>query len=454
MNRMGDVTGAVILGTAFLVLLGIAEAWSRLGNARPEHSRKLVHFGGGLLCLFFPWLIGSPLVVLALTAGNAALFATGRRLGFLHSLHSVNRRTLGSEFYPISIFLVFLIAHDRPWLYLSAILVLAVADAFAALVGNRYGSIHYEVEDNRKSLEGSLVFLVVAFLAIQLPLLHMTDTPRLVCTLAALYTAILVTGFEAISLGGTDNLFIPIGVAFVLPRILGKPVEGILYQTGSLIGICLVIGLLCRAVASFNPGGSIGIMLFAYGAWSLGSESWALPILTGFAAYMILLFRFRLPGGRRTNVRVRVMFQALLPSVLLVFARSLFDVEPILFGPFLASLIAVLVFAFWNHLMWWVKPLTGMARPAGVVGVTVSVWAVVVVPVWLVHAHVPWIVAVAPGLLVLPFAWINDRLMGSGPEFDTSTRWTLLRSVWVLLIIAVMMVLQHYELLPVWNLAS
>jgi len=453
-NRMGDFTGAVILGTAFLVLLAIAEAWSRLGNARPEHSRKLVHFGGGLLCLFFPWMIRSPWVVLALTAANAALFAVGRRVGFLHCLHSVNRRTLGSEYYPISIFLVFLIAHDRPWIYLSAVLVLAVADAFAALVGNRYGSVHFAVEENTKSLEGSLVFLVVAFLAIQLPLLHMTEIPRLVCTLAALYTAILVTGFEAISLGGTDNLFIPIGVAFVLPRILAKPVDGILNQTGSLIGISLAIGLLCRAIPSFNPGGSIGIMLFAYGAWSLGSESWALPILAGFMAYMILLFRFRLPGGRRTNVKVRVMFQALLPSVLLVFARSLFDVEPLLFGAYLASLITVLVFAFWNHLMWWVKPLTGAARPAGVFGVTAVVWAVVVAPVWLVHTHVPWSAAVVPGLIVLPFAWINDRLMGPGPEFDTSTRWTPLRSVWMVFVIAAMMVLQHLEWIPVWTLGS
>ena len=212
---------------------------------------------------------------------------------------------------PISIFLVFWITHDQPWIYLSAVLVLAVADAFAALVGGRYGSIHFTVEDNTKSLEGSLVFLVVAFLAIQQPLLHMTEIPRLVCTLAALYTAILVTGFEAVSLGGTDNLFIPIGVSFVLPRILAKPVDGILYQTASLMGLCLIIGLACRVIPSFNPGGSIGIMLFAYGAWSLGSESWALPIMTGFAGYMVLLFRFRLPGGRRTNVRVRVMFQAL-----------------------------------------------------------------------------------------------------------------------------------------------
>ena len=43
------------------------------------------------------------------------------------------------------------------------VLVLAVADAAAALVGGRYGRIRYEVEDQCKSLEGSLVFAAVTF---------------------------------------------------------------------------------------------------------------------------------------------------------------------------------------------------------------------------------------------------------------------------------------------------
>jgi hypothetical protein len=174
------------------------------------------------------------------------------------------------------------------------------------------------------------------------------------------------------------------------------------------------------------------------------------PILAGFVAYMILLFRFRLPQGRRTNVRVRVMFQALLPSVLLVFARSLFAFDPSLFGAYLASLIAVLVFAFWNHLLWWVKPLTGRARPTGVFGLTALVAAIVVLPAWLAVPQVSWTAAAVPGLAVLPFAWINDRLMGPGPEFDRTTVWTPLRSFWVVVISGVILLGQHLGWLPGW----
>ena len=178
-----------------------------------------------------------------------------------------------------------------------------------------------------------------------------------------------------------------------------------------------------------------------------------MPILTGFAVYLFMLVRFRLPGGRRTNVRVRIMFQALLPSVLLVFAASLFAQPDRLFGGFLASLIAVLVFAFWNHQMWWIRPLQGAARCCGTLAATALVWAIVVGPVWLLHTDVATGSALAPGLVVLPFAWINDRLMGPGPEFDKEKRWTPLRSLWVVAVIALVYGLQLLDVLPVWALS-
>ena len=59
----------------------------------------------------------------------------------------MGRKSRGAEYYPLSVFLVFVMTPGRPWLYLAAVLVLAVGDAFAALIGSRYGVIRYEVED-------------------------------------------------------------------------------------------------------------------------------------------------------------------------------------------------------------------------------------------------------------------------------------------------------------------
>src|SRR5687768_6084099 len=122
---MTDLHGAVLIAGEFAVILVAAEVWSRLGG-KPEHTRKLVHLGGGMIGLALPWLIESPLVFLVLTASLSALFLAGEKTKLLRSIHRVERRSRGSEYYPLAIWLVFVIAADRPWLYVSAVLVLAV----------------------------------------------------------------------------------------------------------------------------------------------------------------------------------------------------------------------------------------------------------------------------------------------------------------------------------------
>ena len=106
----GDLRGAAILAAVFLCLLVIAELWRRFGTPKPEWTRKLVHLGGGIACLFFPFLVQSPWVVLALALPLTGLFVAGGRFGFLQSLHGIGRRSRGAEYYPLSVFLVFLIA--------------------------------------------------------------------------------------------------------------------------------------------------------------------------------------------------------------------------------------------------------------------------------------------------------------------------------------------------------
>src|SRR5438132_3248629 len=96
-----DLRGAVILSGAFLALIVIAELWRRFGHPNPEHTRKLVHLGGGVTCLFFPFLIHSPWVVLAMALPLTILFVAGGKLGFLKSLHGVARKSRGAEYYPL-----------------------------------------------------------------------------------------------------------------------------------------------------------------------------------------------------------------------------------------------------------------------------------------------------------------------------------------------------------------
>ncbi|PYQ31297.1 MAG: hypothetical protein DMF56_05185 [Acidobacteria bacterium] len=296
------MSGVLIVLGSFTILLLTAEIWARRG-AKPEWTRKLVHLGGGLIGLALPWLIESPWVVLILTASLSALFLLGERLDVMKSLHKVERKTRGSEYYPLAIWLVFVIAADRKWLYLAAVLTLAVADACAALIGGSYGKHRYEVEDEYKSVEGSVAFFIVAFFATSLPMLFMTTLPRATCVLSALLVAMLVTIFEAISLRGTDNLFVPIAVVFVLQKITTKTVPHIAMQNVALIAIVIVVLLIAHRIEWFNAGGALTFILFLFATWSLGPHfRWVVPVVIGFAVLVIA----RVFIGRRDRRRLRV----------------------------------------------------------------------------------------------------------------------------------------------------
>lgn len=390
-----ELLAAALLGAAFLAWLLAAELWLRLGRPKPEWTRKLVHLGGGLTCLFFPFLIRSPWTVFAMAAAMSALFALGRRTQLLPSLFGVTRRSWGSEYYPLAVALVFLLAYGRPWLYLSSILTLAVADAFAALVGEKYGTIHYQVEEGKKSLEGSLVFLLITFLTLLLPTLLMTDIPRPVCVLSALLVAVLVTGFEAISLHGSDNLFVPVVVCVALDKITTKPLSEVVYLNLSLAGLCLGIGLVAWRVRAINIGGKIAFLLFAYGAWSLGSRLWALPIFLGFLVYLLIEQLFPPLPGDVDRVRVRRLTRALMPPVTLLLLANAFSRYDLFYGPYLAACSAVLAFGLAIQLRYaW--PSSGWRHWAWTLGVACFAWlTVALLPWWLLAEPAGNLLAVA-----------------------------------------------------------
>ncbi len=447
MITRADLLGAAVLSGIFLALLAVAEAWRRLGDPKPEWTRKLVHLGGGLACLCFPFLVRSPWVVLALALALSGLFAFAGKIGWLKSLHGVGRSSRGAEYYPLAIFLVFLLARDRPWVYLSAVLVLAVGDAFAALIGRSYGVLRYEVEDESKTVEGSLVFLTIAFLAIHLPTLLLADLPRPTTVLAALLVALLVTGLEAISLEGADNLFVPLAVVVVLGKITTKPLAEIAFQNLSLVAICLLVALLVRRFPFFNVGASIAFILYAYGTWSLGSWLWALPVFAGFLCFLLVWFRVARPR-RESQVRVRTVARALLgPLVLLAVANGT-RAFGTFFGPYLAASAAVLAFTLAPPVVAG-ELVRGLSPRAGLLGVAVlATLATSLVP-WLVQPGVPALPLLTVCALVLAGTALNHRLERRAAE--PAPGWTASRFLLSLAAAGAVLVLQTAGLIPAWR---
>ncbi|HEU4996298.1 MAG TPA: hypothetical protein VFT29_15885 [Gemmatimonadaceae bacterium] len=337
MIAFDDLRGAAMIAVLFGIVLVVAEIGARRWHGQPEHTRKLVHLGGSAIGVLLPLLVRSVLVAFILTASLSLLFAVTARGKWLHSVGGVERSSRGSEYYPLAVFLVFVLSGDEYWRYLSSLLVLGVADAFAALVGGGYGRIRYLVEDESKSLEGSLVFLVVAFLAIHLPTLLLTDLPRPTVVLASLLVALVVTGFEAISLRGADNLFVPIAACVILGKITTKPLPEIVFQNVSLISLCLVIGFGARRFEGLNVGATIGVLLFTYGLWSLGSPLWAMPVLIA----LIALVTARSGRFSGKAIGVRPVARACMPLVAILIIANTYHADDFWFASFLGATAAM-----------------------------------------------------------------------------------------------------------------
>ena len=211
-----------------------------------ELSRKMVHIGLGLTTLSFPWLFVDTWPVWAMCGVSIVTLLGLRHKKFRHNLgqalHSIQRTSYGEIYFPISVAILFELAHQTPVFYIVPLLVLTLADAFAAIVGVRYGKSHYDAAEGIKSIEGSLFFFITAFLCVQIPLLLLSDYANGQIILVALFIALLITLCEAASWQGLDNLFIPLGAYMVLSTYLNFEVQTLMLLTSILVVIVIAAG--------------------------------------------------------------------------------------------------------------------------------------------------------------------------------------------------------------------
>jgi phytol kinase len=277
-----------VLAILALIFLGVSTL-SKRKNLAPEIKRKTVHIGMGLTAVSFPWLFDRiwPVILLAVLAVSAMLIA--RFTPLLHKriggvLHEVERSSLGEIYFPIAIALLFVLADNEPILYVVPILVLTLADAVAALIGVRYGMLLYATSEGSKSAEGSLSFLAVAFLSAAIPLMLLTDDQVTRIILVSLVIGILVMLFEAISVGGIDNLFIPVGCYGLLQQYHYMENVELLFR---LVAIGLIGGIIfcCRRKTTLIASALLAATLVGYMNWMLGGWYWLAASLVLYLTY-------------------------------------------------------------------------------------------------------------------------------------------------------------------------
>ena len=236
--------GMCLVVSIFAVLMISLQVYRRSRSKDPELVRKLLHIGMGLVTLTLPWLFSTIWPVLLLTVGFT-LFLTALRFCrplqrlFGGVIDGVARQSMGEIYFPLAVGLVFVLSAGDPITFCIPMLILALADASAALIGKRYGTLRYATADGEKSVEGSIAFLIVALLSTQIPLLLFTDTGRAESLVIALTLSLFVMLLEAIAWRGLDNLFVPLGAFFLLRSFLKMDVSALTAHLG--IAVVLVM---------------------------------------------------------------------------------------------------------------------------------------------------------------------------------------------------------------------
>ncbi len=242
------------------LLTGVLFAASRFGKRiglSAEGSRKVVHVGLGLYCLTFPWLFHAWWEVAATCALALVVFWVARGVGrraIGEGLHGVGRISYGEVLFAVSVVLLFhlkdghyvlqlngLQSGSQPILYLLPLLMLTLCDATSALVGVHYGRHEFQVETGKKSWEGVAAFVITAWLVSLIALLLFSDQGRVDVIVIAGVCAVFGALFEGASWKGLDNLFIPMGLYFLLSNLMPGGSQHLLIVSGLFIGLAAAL---------------------------------------------------------------------------------------------------------------------------------------------------------------------------------------------------------------------
>lgn len=207
------------LSVLFLIVFAMGEVAYRLFKINAEYTRKWSHIASGILSLSFPYFLQTWQMVGVICLLFTIILMLSSRFKFLPSINSVDRQTFGSFLFPLAVFVSFFSSvyfKHSVYFYLP-VLILAICDLLAAIVGKRWPIRKIKLNKETKSLGGYLAFVVSALmiLTVFMGLKIVMFTPILV--LLPLFWAFV----ELISPKGTDNITIPISV------ILGLILAGI-----------------------------------------------------------------------------------------------------------------------------------------------------------------------------------------------------------------------------------
>lgn len=227
-----DIWGLVLSYVYAFGLLIVVEQVAKKLHWPQFVSRKIIHIGAGMwtwaiVLIFDHWYWG--IVPFASFIVLNYWFYRQRTFAAMDG----EKESPGTVYFALSITILFLMGwrnlpDDQLHLTLPAIMAMTWGDAMASLIGKYFGKHSFSFRGLQKTLEGSAAMLLFSTLAIwgTLLVLHHYQMSTTLAEFSSLYllgkaliVASVLTGVEAVSPFGTDNLFVPLigaGLLFLL----------------------------------------------------------------------------------------------------------------------------------------------------------------------------------------------------------------------------------------------
>ena len=299
-NSMNDITSPQdwYYGFSAFFLLGsllaVVELIRRHFRWTGEITRKITHVGTGFLVFISPLFLTSKMPAVVLGSFFTVFDYFAIRFHWLKGMHGTGRTTYGTAWYPLAFtLLTFLCWENNKPALMTSMLVLAVGDASAALIGTRFRNPHsYNLTGDSKSLEGSAGMFVVSFFVIMASFYFLDRWEFLawswkITLLAAFTGSLMATAAEAVSAKGSDNLTIPLSVAFVIQVMTSSPeFFSVQFAWAAVLSLCA--SALSYYFRFLNAGGSVTAFILGTLVFGLGGWVWTAPILTFFVTSSLL----------------------------------------------------------------------------------------------------------------------------------------------------------------------
>ncbi|MBM5807532.1 MAG: dolichol kinase [Cyanobacteria bacterium M_surface_10_m2_179] len=212
-----QLSGVAVVAVWLAVVVAMALLVRRRWPDQREWSRKVVHIGTGPVVLLAWWFGISRWVALPAALLITLATALNHRFRLLPAVEDVNRHSYGTIAYGASIaVLLALFWPAQPLPVAAGVLVMAVGDGLAGLIGPQLQSPRWRLFGQGKSLAGTLAMalgasgvLTLLAWAAQPGGLQAPALPNL------LLIALIATALEQCSSYGIDNLTVPITTAWL-----------------------------------------------------------------------------------------------------------------------------------------------------------------------------------------------------------------------------------------------